>query len=179
MSQIDEFQIRLLRKLLAAGRRRARNYILGSGGAHKSRTLAREMQSFIQTTERGFLYVDPYWAVYFHDGRTSIVGKNLVWFKNPRLDPRRPGGRTPNRARDLRSLTKSEFRDAREKGQIIVTRRVRGVSPTPFFSNRGGMAGFRAEAGRIVQREFRRFLVEQLGEDLLRSGTISLPVQFR
>lgn len=139
------------------------------------------MEMRVQSPSRGFLYVDPYWAIYFHDGRGSIVGQNMVWFRNRRLDPRLNGGRTPNRARDLRSLrdvwTKQQFNQARREGKLVIRKRVRGVAPTPFFSNSGGMSGFAAEAGRIAQREFGQFVLRELGDDLNINGNIVIPIR--
>jgi len=171
-----EFQKRLLRKMLVAGRRRARRYILSGSGAHKSRQLAREMQVIVASPSKGYIYVDPYWAVYFHDGRDSIVGKNLVWFRNRRLDPRLRGGRSPNRARDLRHLTKEQFRSARRQGLLVIRQSVRGVAPTPFFSNTGGMSRFSEEVGGMALEEFRSFVISHLGSSLNTVGDISVGI---
>jgi len=165
---VESFQIDLLRRLLTRGRRRARRYLLGGGrgGAHKSRQLAREMTWRITGPETGHLFVNPYWAVYFHDGRGPISKRRgrLVWFKDRREDPRLRGGRTPDRAKDLRRLTAEQFREARLADKIYVRRSVGPVSPTPFFSNTGGMAEFRDDARKIIRDEFDRYVDEILSE---------------
>lgn len=176
MVSATDFQRQLMLRLLRAGRRRARRYILSGQGAHRSRTLATEMETRIETPERGYLYVDPYWALYFHDGRRPIVGKNMVWFKNPKLDPRLNNGRSPNRASQVRRLNKAEFDEARRLGQIVVRRRVRGVRPTPFFSNQHGMLGFAQEASKIVQDEFQKFTLGVLKDELFTEGSISVSI---
>jgi len=177
-SEIERFQDRLMRELLNAGRKRSRRYILRRGGAHVSRQVADDMKAVVQSSTKGYLYVDPYWALYYHDGRGPIVGKNMIWFKNPKLDPRLNAGRTPNRYRNKRSLTKDQFREARKQGHIIVRSRVAGVRPTPFFSNTGGMTGFRAQAGEIVQREFRKLMKDLIGaENLNARASVSLDLR--
>jgi hypothetical protein len=167
-----------MRRLLEAGRRRARNYILNGGGAHRSRQLARNMETFVVTPEEGWLFCDPYWAIYFHDGRGAITKArgSLVWFRNRSADPRLRGGRTPNRARDLKklNLSREEFAQKVRDGEIYVRNRVAGVEATPFFSNTGGMQGFLQEAASIVREEFRKYLLEELGGELEIAETTTL-----
>jgi hypothetical protein len=185
VTRID-FQERVLRKILEAGRRRARRYLLGRGrrGAHTSRQLARELAIVVSSRETGYIYSDPYWSVYFHDGRASIRGKTLVWFRDPKDDPRLQRGRTPNRAANLKRfgqniprLSREEFRRGVRSGKIVVRRSVRGTRATPFFSNTGGMAGFAADVDKIVAAEFRSFLRDSLGGDLNIKGEIRLEIR--
>jgi hypothetical protein len=120
-------------------------------------SLKNDLEQQVIDFSHGRLYLDPYWAVYAHDGRPAQVrpkGKGpFIWFPNRAEDPRLVGGRTPNRAKDLRHLkirakggdfTRSEFFQKIAQGEIIVTRRVGPTKPQPFFSNDagGGMEGF-------------------------------------
>jgi len=185
MNSIEQFQFVLMRRLLSAGRRRARRYILGGGGAHRSVQLAKEMDFFITADiSRGFLYIDPYWAIYFHDGRRAINREkgqsSLIWYRDKTLDPRLNSGKTPNRASNLRHLTSSELREAIAEGRVIIRRKVRRVLPTPFFDNDagGGMVGFKAEAGAIVKEEFRKFMLAELQGELERVHKLSLTLAF-
>lgn len=72
----------------------------------RSRTL-REALAVEQTRRRTTIRIPHYWAIFYHDGRGPAFPKNrfLVWFKDPRLDPRLPG-RHP--------VTRDEVRPLRE-----------------------------------------------------------------
>lgn len=165
---IAQFQIDLMIRLVERGRQQARDFLLSGRGAHTSKYLANEMQALVLSPTEGILYSDPYWALYFHDGRGPIVkGKGaLVWYDDPKQDPRNNGGYTPHRASQLRRLrlSKDEFKRLRESGEIIVSKTSGPVAPTPYFSNKGGMAGFKAIAAQIVREEMDRYMQEIIAE---------------
>lgn len=53
-----------------------------------------------------------YWARWYHYGRGPVhakPGKVLVWFKNPKQDPRISGGYPARKRSDVRRLNKREF----------------------------------------------------------------------
>lgn len=131
-----------------------------------SKTLRKALNIRRLGDTRGYLNVPHYWAVFYHEGHTKPITPKrtngfLVWFKNPKLDPRISSG-FPIRKNQVRSLTKDEFRAARKKNQIIVTKRSpfdgRAVRGRNFFSNRGGMTGFSKKADRVVKKELPKLL---------------------
>lgn len=146
----------------------------------RSRTLRRALNRWIPTDQQGYIQIPHYWALYVHDGRGTFAappGKYLVWFRNPKDDPRLRGGVTPVRAADLRHLQPSEFYHwlrenaiARAEGRdppMVVTRAVRkGVPPARFFENDGGMAGFAAKANDVANPIVREHILDKL-EDIL------------
>lgn len=121
----------------------------------------------------GRLHVPHYWALYVHNGRGPFNmprGKFMVWFKDPRQDPRLRGGKTPERVSQLRHLTAEEFYRALQLDQIIVTSRIRKPTPpTPFFANEagGGMQGFADHVNQQVNAKVREYLLNQIGKDIL------------
>lgn len=122
---------------------------------------------------RGRLYLDPYYAVYVHDGRGPVSrGKErvpLIWYRDKNQDPRLDGGRTPNRAANLKHLTKAQFKRALANNQIIVKRDVKGTEPQPFFSNDadGGMYGFLDSIQPFLKNDARNQILATIGPDLL------------
>lgn len=71
----------------------------------------------------GFLWVPHYWAIYVHSGRGEagpVSSTYLVWFRNPKDDPRYPGGRYPIRREDVRRLTKEQFKEWAAKNREII-----------------------------------------------------------
>lgn len=98
---------------------------------------------------RGALTIPHYWAPYYHDGSRSFGprrAKWLVWFVNPKDDPRTNyGTKYPVRESDVKRLTKEQFRQGRLRNRI---RQGRGLPPSmivrkfhagykshPFFYN--------------------------------------------
>lgn len=179
------FQRRLARRLGEAGVRVARPRVRAV-----SETLARSMSVGVARSSRRFrandiearISIPHYWAVYAHDGRKPFSkGRYMVFWKNPRNDPRRaPRGKTPPRRAALRSLSRAEFLRAWSVRQnwidsggdpydspVIITKRIRKATPpTRFFENSagGGMAGFPDVASRIAQREFSEYVKSRLGD---------------
>ena len=77
------------------------------------------------TDSRGIIRVPHYWARFAHDGRgpspgVSGTGKILVWFRDPKDDPRYPGGVYPIRRSDIKRLTRGQFRKWSRINQNII-----------------------------------------------------------
>ena len=158
------FAERILKKVGRAGLRRAKPQI-------PSRTLRRachfELTVAGPLVSSGQLYIPHYWAVILHDGRKEVRTegrKFLVWYKDPRHDPRLQAGKTPARYADRGKLrlTPQEFRQELKKGRIIVSQKSRAVKSRPFFGNAPGegMYGFEQEVGLIVLEEIRKEVAE-------------------
>lgn len=120
-----------------------------------SKTLSNAIFSFVQSDTKGGAQIPHYWAVYLNDGRGSfgpVSKKVLIYFRDPKDDPRLKGGVSPERYASVRSLTTAEFRFwagkntlARRDGRpvpMIVRRRVGPMHGTGFFENNRGMNGF-------------------------------------
>jgi hypothetical protein len=148
------FENRLLRRLGAVAIRNAR-------ARCKSKTLRRSMEFIQDAPLKGRVFVPHYWAVYFHEGRGGVPrkalkkGRFLVWYKNPRLDPRNAGG-YPVRASEQRrlNLSKKEFRRLRKAGQIIVTKSSGPAIGAPFLDRCLTVE----ETDRIAKEEFDTFV---------------------
>lgn len=179
----EQFQRRTLQALAKEARRRARPLI-------PSRTLRRSMQIFIDRNTTVYLQIPYFWALYVHDGRgpysvhsRARKGRRqpryLVWFKNPRDDPRTQGAsKYPKREKEIRQLTLAQWEYGLERNKerspgnpyMIVVRSVNKTTPAnPFFEK--GLAGFDAHAAPIVKAEFEKFLLSQLIGD---EDTVSL-----
>lgn len=77
------------------------------------------------TDSRGIIRVPHYWARFIHDGRGPSpgapgTGKILVWFRDPKDDPRYPGGVYPVRRSDIKRLTRGQFRKWSRINQQII-----------------------------------------------------------
>lgn len=110
-----------------------------------------------------------YWARYFFNGRGEVSPKEktwLVWFQDPRTDPRNQGG-YPKRKSDRRRLTKEEFAWGMAMNRLLAN----GDDTMPFMviSQHSGPAegtdelrkalkNFPRTARRIIKREFQREL---------------------
>lgn len=190
----DRFRRRLARKLAEAGRRKVRRRVESA-----SKTLARAMVVIPDSSPRRKLaiariHIPHYWAVYVHDGRGPFRmrrGRFMVWWKNPKLDPRLRGGRSPRRAANLRRLTKAEFQAALEDrnawiaaggdpydAPVVITSAIkRRTPPNKFFSNEpgGGMAGFRrGVVSRIAPPEMSRHVKDFLGDKFKTKKTLRI-----
>lgn len=166
---VEEFYERLLTKLGEMALRQVEPQI-------PSNTLRDALQLEVSTSllkPRAVLYLPHYWAVWVHDGRGPVSPKErtwLVWFQNPKDDPRTGGGRNyPVRAADAARLTKAQWEDGlaenarrRAAGQepyMIVTKHSGPVRPPESFAFfEAGMEQFAARAGPVVREEFERFI---------------------
>lgn len=162
----------LANKLAVAGLRRARPGIFQA-----SKTLARAARAVVVNDNEAWIYIPHYWALMVHDGRLPFSkDRIMVWFRDPRDDPRLVNGQTPERVSQLRSLSKQEFAywSARnrladptglnpEKRPMVVTKVIRKGTPArPFFSNKEGMAGFSREARLRAGQEWSAFLAAEV-----------------
>lgn len=150
-----------------------------------SRTLGRALNLFVlpqtdPTRITARIQIPHYWAVYVHDGRGPFgprYKKFLVWFRNPKDDPRLRNGIPPVRARQLKRLTKDQWLAGLEANQIaraagqpvpmIVTRYVSTPTPArPFFSNESalGMKGFIDTVRTTVKPQVQKYLFERATE---------------
>lgn len=123
-----------------------------------SRTLREAVRLLVDVSEgRAELYIPHYWALYYHDGRKGvrpILAQKLVFFDDPRDDPRLAGG-YPERDFDIRTLTRDEYEAGLEENK---RRRDAGLGPFmfvvdstgpaaahPFFDQLGNNAAARAD----------------------------------
>lgn len=184
----DTFLTNLLIRLLDAAYDYARPGI-------PSDTLQRNMIRAVEYVRNGQaygrLYIDPYWAIYVHDGRAGITKAPLIWFRNPNDDPRIGGGTGVGvlaRYDQWRPLTKQEFKywakinRAAERAGLELPMKVtfdgvKEVAGSFFFDNSVGMVGYLPMARNILADEFTSFLERDLGT-LLRQQTIPIKVSF-
>lgn len=130
-----------------------------------SRTLRKQLRLVRRSDYEVVLNIEAYWAYWVHEGRGAFSAKQgslLVWFRNRRNDPRLVNGKSPNRAHELRKLTKEEFRywsrknyQAKKAGRVqpmIVAKRVGPVGPNRFFTE--GLKPFKTKAGAEFGRRF-------------------------
>lgn len=82
----------------------------------KSVTRSETVKKYLynRITGKGVTFIVPhYWIPYYHDGRGGFGPKDqpyLVYYRNPRDDPRIAGG-YPLRRSDTKKLTPSQFRE--------------------------------------------------------------------
>jgi hypothetical protein len=136
-----------------------------------SRTLKKAMKLLVELNKgRARLYIPHYWALYYHDGHGTITPKRarkLVFFDNPKDDPRLDNGKTPEREAQVGRLTKQQYQDGVKRNRKRAARGQRpfmyvvdSVGPTPgdpFFERASGSASARADAffEKEVARELR------------------------
>lgn len=134
-----------------------------------SQTLASAL-TIRKTPEGAELYIPHYWALYVHDGRGAVKprrSKFLVWFLDPKDDPRLSGG-YPERASDIIRLTRDQFREGLAENRaraaaglppyMIVTKYSGPTRPNRFFEE----LSILEEAGKLVPRKFEEFLLRHL-----------------
>jgi hypothetical protein len=161
---------RLLKDLSFQAKRVAKPHV-------PSRALRSSLDVLFEGTDKGGLYIPHYWAVYIHDGRTRGFGPRrttyLVWFTNPKDDPRLRGG-YPRRAREIRRL--DEFPGAFQHGlRRNAQRRARGLKPfmvvtkfqprplaPSYFFTGAHMKRFEANARFETARRFAKHAEKQL-----------------
>ena len=150
----------LMRALLQAGRAFVTPKI-------RSKTLRNSLRTVVDFSgNRGRLNIPYYWARYYHDGRGPVYPvykKWLVWFKDPRKDPRLAQGypmtRTQAMSRRLR-MSPAVFSALRQSGDIIVVKRSGPAKANPFFTE--GMRGFKTVADQVVRRQFKELLITEM-----------------
>lgn len=150
------------------GDRLAARALLQARPLVQSRTLKAAMRPEVEATASGVrasLVIPHYWAVYYHDGRGPVrakPGKKLVFYKRVEDDPRLVGG-FPERATQIRKLTKAQFYRDLKAGKLIAVESVRGTQPRPFFER--GMRPFRRKVGPIADKFVEECIVNGLRED--------------
>lgn len=152
-----------------------------------SRTLARAIQVQRTSLRKTHVYIPHYWSLMVHDGRRPFRKQRfMVWFRNPRNDPRLPGGKTPQRVSQLRHMSREEFEFWQEQNRkadptglnprarpMVVTKVIR--KPTPpdrFFANDDGMLGFQQEAADIIKNEFSLHVLRTVQETQSRGASL-------
>jgi hypothetical protein len=152
----DNFLRDLLGKLAEA----AKNYALPK---IPSQTLRGSIFTQVDSRTTAFVEIPEYWAAYLHDGRGAFgpsVAKVLVYFGNPKNDPRLVNGVSPQRLSQVRPLSIGQFkfwlnrnRQARAVGALppmIIRKRVGPMRGSFFFDNDKGMSGFSQEADLVA-----------------------------
>lgn len=142
-----------------------------------STTLRRAMRLIIEESEaRANLFIPQYWAVFYHDGRGSISpvsARKLVFFDNPKDDPRLNGGVSPERAGALRRLTKAQYNEglvqnqrraaAKQRPFMFVVDSAGPQAARPFFKTLGKDAAQRL--GPEILFEFEAQLLREIDDD--------------
>lgn len=130
---------------------------------------------------RASAYIPHYWAVYVHEGRKPFSTEHfMVWFRDPKADPRLRGGKTPARVKDLRKLSKDDYKKINEllrehyasggtryDAPVIFTRYIKNATPAKrFFGNEAGegMFGFVERANKIGLDEFNKLVRAEMGD---------------
>lgn len=140
----------------------------------RSETVKKYLQSRI--TETGVTFNVPhYWVGYYHDGRGSFGPKDAVWlvyFKNPKDDPRIASGYPVSRSA-VRRLTASQYKEGWQMNRemqkrnpgggamqyMIVTKHVGPTAETkkdPFF--RKGLSNIGDDIRKIATAEIRDYV---------------------
>lgn len=142
-----------------------------------SKTLRAALDLLVDASEgTAHLVVPHYWAVYYHDGRGAVVPRSaskLVFFEDPLLNDPRLAGRFPERASEVRRLTREEYEEGLARN---AERRVAGLPPfmfvvdavgpsrpRPFFDQLANNAANRA--GPTVSRIFDEHIQELVQND--------------
>lgn len=167
-----------LRRLARVALARVRASLVGI-----SRTLRKSARVLgpDETGDEAVVDIPEYWAVFVHGGRrafTHPTGGLLLWFENPRDDPRTQGTKrypvTKDQVRSMRDFPEAYKRGLEENARrrraagpgnpwkpFMVLRRSTGpVAPRPFMRN--ATVGISTEADKIAAEEFAR-MVKRLG----------------
>jgi hypothetical protein len=83
---------------------------------------------------RIIVYVPHYWARYVHDGTGRVRGVMMVWFPNPKNDPRLANGRPVTRSQIKRlRLSRKKFYALKRQGILVVSTSRKAIKAHPFF----------------------------------------------
>ena len=183
----ERIQRKILKAIGEEGIVHVRPKIVSATTRQPIEALQNALRLRLRSDTRASIVVPHYWALYVHDGRRAPVrprrGSFLIWFKNPKEDPRLNSGVTPERASQLRRLTPSEFkrvlrqwhedRGAGRPTRVIITRQVNKSTPGVFFFlNSHGMRGFREKANATGLAIFRKEALGKLRRQLGIKGAI-------
>lgn len=174
----------ILREILTVAEQKAKGFCT-------SRQLRKGIGQIITETlperARGFLSVPHYWALYYHLGRKNLPpirpksANVLVWFKDPKKDPRLNNGQSPVYRSQIKQLNLSaaEFKRLRHAGELIIAKRSPRTGPAqfegnPFFSDKpgGGLAGIENNLVSISERETHKAVESWLKSSGLKNKTI-------
>lgn len=159
-----------------------------------SRQLRKHMYyqsgSISRKSASGRVISRPYWSLYYHEGRQVIrpvSASVLVWFRNPKDDPRLNNGESPVYRSQIRKMTRDQFQywsrrnKQYPKGQqpmIVAKRSPRSGQPSfrgnPFFSDKpgGGLATLKTDVGRISEQETFKYVEERLRSSGLKNKKV-------
>lgn len=153
--------IKALERLGRIGKARVVGYIT-SGTLRRALVYRREGLNL-------YFSVPYYWARYYHDGRGPIFakpGRKLVYFRDPKNDPRIATGYPKTRA-DIKPLTRQQFYDGVRMNKqmeklnpdggpqqyMLIRDDVGPAMGEPFFKL--GFAGFESIIKREIQAEMK------------------------
>jgi hypothetical protein len=123
-----------------------------------SRTLRQAVTASYRKTPHGHqmsVNIPHYWAIYYHDGSGPITmpkGKYMVWYRDPKDDPRYRGGYpvTRSQVRPL-TLSKKNFNKLVREGKLVVRKSVGRRRAHPFAKAAAAAWGIWIHA-RLQQR---------------------------
>ena len=135
-----------------------------------SDTLRRALTVQRVSLQRVKLHIPHYWAYYVHEGTAPVnmpKGKFMIWFKDPRKDPRLSGGITPMRYNQTRRLTRNylaspEFKQLLANDEVVIAQNRKAVEGRPFFENESKYMGAFIDYARV-------FVPESFSKDVIRS----------
>jgi hypothetical protein len=135
----------------------------------RSRTLSRAMAIDESLISKNIIkiYVPHFWARFVHDGSRAVRGISMVWFPNPKDDPRLKGGRPIKRSQVKRlRLSKRRFYALRAAGILVWCKNRKAIKAHPFFKKailRSGpsIRKILGKASQDLQKEIKQ-IVDQL-----------------
>lgn len=180
MATIGFWHSELVNQLGRMARSYARPFL-----ASKSRTLARSLtvEQRVPTRPsaiRVAVSLPHYWALYVNDGRPAFSNpKVMVFFRDPRNDPRLSAGYPVRKADIKRGMSPAEWQVWQAENAIsralglprpmVVTKTIyKDTTAKRFFENDGGMAGFPVVARYEIRRQVSELTRSQLGPFLNR-----------
>ncbi|MCP4612143.1 MAG: hypothetical protein GY845_25895 [Planctomycetes bacterium] len=93
-----------------------------------SRQMQKMLNRYIVNKNTGCINVPHYWAVIIHEGRGPSPKSGpglLIWFSDPKNDPRLRNGKYPVTRADVRHLTKAEFQRGVKRNRPIIAEYLR------------------------------------------------------
>lgn len=177
-SEMSAFYSSLLQELGERAEDKARLAI----GSRTLRQALEHEQTGLTTAQ---IFVSHHWSVFYHDGRGTALpkGQFLVWFRNPRDDPRNIPG-YPKTTSQIKKLTPAQWQrglmlntlhrangGSYETQPMIIARRSSPTRGAEFFTT--GMLGFKQIAAPIVRARFERFLDRVVEEDETKAAVIN------
>jgi hypothetical protein len=102
-----------------------------------------------------------FWVFFVNYGRKSVRGKRMVWFKDPKDDPRVQSDYARKKD-DERHLSTQEWQDAADNNQLITKFSVKGIPATHFIEQALEVARpkARGELRGLMAGEVRKMLAK-------------------